>query len=260
MLTLITGAAGGLGRSMAVECARRGYDLFLTDLNEPSLRELACGVTRRFGVNAYCRACDLTDAGQVDAMFEEVDAKDLRFDLLLNIAGLDYEGGFLTRESGKLTKIVQLNIEGTMRMTHAALLRRAGEFYIVNVSSLASLYPMPLKATYAASKRFLLDFSIALGREMAHEHVHVLALCPGGLPTSHEAIAGIAAQGIWGSLTASELGDIAHQHDRPRAARPTRLHPRLCQPRTERRRPPPAGRLDRGSDLCALDRRAEKNG
>ncbi|MEL7610707.1 MAG: SDR family NAD(P)-dependent oxidoreductase [Bacillota bacterium] len=210
MLALITGATGGLGRAMAVECARRGYDLFLTDLSEAPLWELAGGIARRFGSNVRVCACDLTDETQVASLFEEVDGCGEKLGLLLNIAGVDYEGGFLTRESGKIAKIIQLNIEATLRVTHAALNRRAKEFYVVNVSSLASLYPMPLKATYAASKRFLLDFSIALGRELSREGVHVLALCPGGMPTTPENTASLQAQGFWGSVTSHDLGRIAY--------------------------------------------------
>lgn len=212
MIALITGASGGLGRAMAVECARRGYDLYLTDLYDIPLQDLKNGIERQFSAQVHCRACDLTRAADVEALFAAMDAQNIRLDLLLNIAGMDYEGGFLTRESEKILRIVQLNIEATLRVTHAALQRRAQEaFHIVTVSSLASLYPIPLKATYAASKRFLLDFSIALGQELQSENVHVLALCPGGLPTTQEALSGIAAQGFWGNVTTNQLSTVARR-------------------------------------------------
>ena len=51
MNVLITGAAGGLGRAMAVECGRRGYDMFLTDVNEDGLRRVQTGLERQFGVS-----------------------------------------------------------------------------------------------------------------------------------------------------------------------------------------------------------------
>ena len=73
------------------------------------------------------------------------------------------------------------------------------------------MYPMPLKATYAASKRFLLDFSIALGQELKNKDVRVLALCPGGLVTTQEAMSGIAAQGFWGNATTNPLELVAER-------------------------------------------------
>lgn len=107
--------------------------------------------------------------------------------------------------------MIKLNIEATLRITHEILNRRndQGKFYLVFVASLASLYPMPLKATYAASKRFLYDFSIALGEELKAKHVSVLSLCPGGLPTTEEAIRCIQVQGFWGEMTTNRLEGVA---------------------------------------------------
>ena len=146
-------------------------------------------------------------------MLERISGMEQQPGMLLNIAGIDHEGGFAALPEDRIIDIVRLNIEATLRVTHAALTvrDRAKRFIIVNVSSLASLYPMPLKATYAASKRFLLDFSIALGQELKHENVSVMALCPGGLPTTDEALQGIAAQGLWGSLTTNGLGLVARR-------------------------------------------------
>lgn len=213
MTVLITGASGGLGRAMAVECAERGYDLFLTDINQVHLDEIKKGIQCRFGVNVYTKVCDLTDADEVARLFKYVAEQGIQLGMLLGVAGIDFEGGFLDRGCEKIMDIVQLNIAATLRVTHAALAHRdlSKRFHIVIVSSLASMYPIPLKATYAASKRFLLDFSIALRQELKKDNVNVLALCPGGLPTTQEALSGIAAQGIWGSLTTNSLPSVAHK-------------------------------------------------
>ena len=82
-------------------------------------------------------------------------------------------------------------------------------FRVINVASLAAFYPMPYKATYAASKAFLLDFSLALGEELAEQGVTVTALCPAGLPTTQECIAAIEAQGLMGQLTTQNIGAVA---------------------------------------------------
>ena len=213
MMVLITGASGGLGRAMALECAKRGYDLFLTDMHEALLEQIRQGIIRQYNVAVYTKACDLMDAKETEKLFLHIGSLGLRITMLLNIAGIDFEGGFLERDCERLLGIVRLNIEATMRVTHMALRHRSADekFYVVIVSSLASFYPIPLKATYAASKRFLLDFSIALGQELKKEGVSVLALCPGGLPTTKEALQGIAAQGFWGNMTTNSLGTVAHQ-------------------------------------------------
>jgi short-subunit dehydrogenase len=84
MNVLITGAAGGLGRSLAIECARRGYALFLTDINAIGLERIQAGLTRQFSVSVTGIACDLTDEHSVDAMMAFIDEHNIRFDMLLN--------------------------------------------------------------------------------------------------------------------------------------------------------------------------------
>ena len=126
---------------------------------------------RQFDVVVATAACDLTNAESVDKMLDIIDQYEICFDILLNIAGLDFEGVFMERDREKLVGIVLLNNAATLRITHAAINRRrpGKPFTIVFVSSLASMFPMPLKATYAASKRFILDFATSLRQELKRE-------------------------------------------------------------------------------------------
>jgi short-subunit dehydrogenase len=213
MTVLITGAGGGLGRAMALEAAQRGYDLMLTDINASSLEIFRDGLIRQYDVNVNAMPCDLTDSADVKKLFEYIQEKNIALNMLLHVAGIDFEGSFLELECDRLIDIVRVNIEGTLRVLHGALLRRdlQKRFTIVVVSSLASLYPMPLKATYAASKRFLLDFSMALSQELSDQNATVLALCPGGLPTTPGALQGISAQGFWGRITTNSLPVVARR-------------------------------------------------
>jgi short-subunit dehydrogenase len=131
--------------------------------------------------------------------------------MLINVAGVDYEGLFSERRPEELRTIVRLNVEATIEMTRRALHYRdpIQPLHIINVSSLASFYPMPVKAVYAASKRFLLDWSLALNAELRGSGVTVTALCPAGMPTNASCIEGIAAQGLMGRLTTLNVGDVA---------------------------------------------------
>ena len=225
MNVIITGAAGGLGRAFAIECAKRGYNMLLTDINADGLGAIRQGLLCQYDVKVLTYPCDITNDAAVNSMMEYAKQNGLCFDMLLNVAGIDFEGGFTKRDSRQILDIVKLNIEGTLRVTHEVLgaRRRNSPFHIVFVSSLASLYPIPLKATYAASKRFLLDFSIALGYELKSENVSVLSLCPGGLPTTAEAMNGIIAQGFWGNATTNRLEAVAY-NTITRALRGQRLY------------------------------------
>jgi short-subunit dehydrogenase len=209
--TLITGAAGGLGKAFAVECARRGWNLFLTDLRAEPLEILARSLQSVYGISALHSACDLTDFDSRSALLDTLRKEPIRFDALINVAGIDYEGPFCEQNRRQIRSILRLNVEGTLDMIHGVLPLRdpLRPFRILNVASLAAFYPMPVKATYAASKRFLLDFSLALREEVRELGATVTVLCPGGLPTTPEVIEAIEAQGVSGFLTTEDIGGVA---------------------------------------------------
>ncbi len=209
----ITGASGGLGKAFTVECASRGWNVFLTDLRPADLEILASGLRQAYGVEVRCQACDLTDPGAREQLFAALNATRLRFAMLINVAGGDAEGKFYERTREQIRTIVRVNIEGTLEVTHTLLGQRDlyAPFRIINVASLAAFYPMPVKATYAASKRFLLDFSLALREEVRGLGATVTALCPAGMPTTRECIQAIEAQGLMGQLTTQNIGSVAAQ-------------------------------------------------
>jgi len=212
-LVAVSGAAGGLGKAFAVECASRGYDLFLTDLAAAPLETLARSLRSAYGVRIITHPCDLTDPASRGDLYRAARAAGLRFWALINVAGVDYEGLFTEQSSQHIQTIVRLNIEGTLDLTHNLLQLRdpLSVFRIINVASLAAFAPMPVKATYAASKRFLLDFSLALRAELKDLGVTVTALCPAGLPTTPECVRAIEAQGWMGQVTTRDVGRVACQ-------------------------------------------------
>ena len=134
-LVMITGAAGGLGKAFAVECASRGWNLFLTDLRASQLEVLAASLRATYGVKVLALACDLTDADHRAGLFEAIQANQLRFWALINVAGLDYEGLFHECSRQQIRTILRLNIEGTLEMTHALLTYRdpLAAFRIINL-------------------------------------------------------------------------------------------------------------------------------
>ncbi|MHC1781754.1 MAG: SDR family NAD(P)-dependent oxidoreductase [Anaerolineaceae bacterium] len=198
---MISGATGGLGSAFVHECARRGYSLVLTD-RHPQGQEFADLVASSYGVEVLYFPCNLCDPDSRTELFNLLKASELYFWGLINVAGTDFEGAFLERTREQLMGLLRLNIESTMDATYNVLKMRDlnRKFMLINVSSLAAYIPMPFKATYSASKRFILDFSLAL-REEIREFGTVTALCPAGMPTTPECMVRIFAQGFWGKIT-----------------------------------------------------------
>lgn len=207
----ITGATGGLGKAFALECASRGWNLYLTDVDMKKLETLQKGLSRLYESEILYDSCDLIDPDDRALFWEHIHAAGIRFYMMINVAGLDFEGAFIERNIEELKTIIRLNIEATVTMTRSVLDYRDPQekLTIINVSSLASFYPMPLKAVYAASKRFLLDFTRAARQELKKDGVRLLALCPAGLATKAETIRSINSQGLVGEFTTMQIGDVA---------------------------------------------------
>ena len=127
--------------------------------------------------------------------------------MLLNVAGVDFEGGFYERSAEAILKIVQINVEATLRITHMILDHRApGKTVLLNFCvEPCFLLPHAAQGDIRGVQSFLREFACALGQELKSQGVSVLSLCPGGLPTTSEAMSGIAAQGFWGEITTNRL-------------------------------------------------------
>ncbi|MCL4560210.1 MAG: SDR family NAD(P)-dependent oxidoreductase [Chloroflexi bacterium] len=208
---MITGASGGLGTAFVLEAARRGYNLFLTDLR-PDGATFAQTLSTTFGIQARYQPCNLTQPEARLELFDFLRSAGVRFWGLINVAGTDFEGSFLELPRQQFLNVIRLNIEATVDMTHAIIHLRDPErrFMLINVSSMAAFFPMPYKATYAATKRFVLDFSRAI-REEIRPFGSVTALCPAGLPTTPETMRAIFAQGFWGMATTMDTKTVARR-------------------------------------------------
>jgi uncharacterized protein len=207
----ISGASGGLGRSLAAECASRGWDLFITDLNGEKLSNLADALSCAYGISADWYACDMADFNSRTRLLDEMKERGVRLRMAVNVAGVDYEGMFLERSREQILSIVNVNAVSTVDMMHSLTRLRDGEqrFSIINVCSLAGMFPMPVKATYAATKRLLIDLSLALREEFRSINATVTALCPAGMATGEAILKSLDVQGFAGRITTLEVGYIA---------------------------------------------------
>ncbi len=206
---LISGATGGLGSALVTECARRGFNLYLTDMRE-EVAGFAEYLAKTYSIEARGKACDLTSQASRTEFLNAIKMEGVRFRGLINVAGTDHEGAFLERTRDQIMQLIRLNVEATLDLTHEILDLRDPDlkFMLINVCSLAAVSPMPYKATYAATKRFLLDFSYAL-REEIKDFGTVTALCPAGMPTTTENMTAIFAQGFWGQMTTLDTRTVA---------------------------------------------------
>jgi len=207
----ISGAAGGVGSAFANECASRKWNLFLTDIRTDELEKVAAVLSQKYGVDVITHTCNMIDEEDREQMFQVIREKLLVFHLLVNVAGVEYEGMFQEASRKQLSTLLRLNIESTLDVTHEILPLRdeSSTFRIITVASLAAFYPMPVKAMYSSSKRFLLNFFLALREELRFDNITVTVLCPSGMPTLPRIIKAIEAQGLTGKLSMKKVDYVA---------------------------------------------------
>lgn len=204
---MITGAAGGLGKAFVLECAKRGYNLFLTDINESSLKSLADSTRKSQKTDVQYRELDFTNEDSFMAFWKYINLLNYRFHMLINIAGGDTEEAFFNQDAEELLNILKINVNSVIGMTRNIIDYRDEKrtFHIINISSLGGFYPMPLKAVYSSSKGFITNLSLALNYELKDFNAHITTLCPSGMPTNERRKKLIAVQGLMGRLTSQDV-------------------------------------------------------
>jgi short-subunit dehydrogenase len=196
---LITGASGGIGLELARLCARGGHDLILVARNGPKLEELAKYLTGMYGVRTEIVVADLTDPNAPGAIMDEVAARGLGVDVLVNNAGFGDWGLFGRADLARQLSMIQVNVTALTQLTRLALPRmvtqRKGR--ILNVASSAGFVPGPLMAVYYATKAYVVSFSEAIGNELRGTGITVTALCPGPTRTGFAAGAGMSDSNLF---------------------------------------------------------------
>lgn len=184
--TLITGASEGFGKALAFECAYRKMNLILVALPGPELHALADLIMRNYNVDVISIEKDLCKNGSCLELFNEVDALNVRVNMLINNAGI---GSTMLFEEGNISlyeKQIKLNVLATTLITRLFLktLQRNNRSYILNVGSMASFFYLPKKQVYGATKSFIYFFSKSLRKELKKNRIYVSVLCPGGMNTN----------------------------------------------------------------------------
>ena len=183
----ITGAASGMGRTLAVELASRGCHLALSDVNEADLAKTAelAGV---HGVKVTIAKLDVANRDDVFAWADQVARDHGRVNLIFNNAGVSLTVPVESCKISDFEWIMGINFWGVVHGTQAFLphLRASGDGHIINTSSLFGLMSIPSQGTYNASKFAVRGYTECLRMELEMEGASVSATCvhPGGIATN----------------------------------------------------------------------------
>ncbi len=184
-VAVVTGAAAGIGASIAKVFAGQGAKVAIVDLNYDQAMKVAEEILSSGG-EAFAVKADITKDADIDRIFEETWNKSERLDVVVNNAGGGLSTGFFDLQLEEWKRIIDINLTATFRISQKAapfLIKNSGGS-IINVSSLAGRSCSPTAGChYTASKAGVLGLTRHMARELAKYNIRVNSVCPGVVNT-----------------------------------------------------------------------------
>jgi len=190
-VALVTGAARGLGRAIAVCLAGAGAKVACVDIKADLLTE-TINIIRSAGGVAEPWECDVTDSARVNQVVEEVAAKWEGLHILVNNAGVTRDNVLVRMKDDQWDAVLNINLKGTFLFTRAAsrFMMKARFGRIINIASVSGLTGNPGQANYSASKAGIVGLTRTAAKELASRNVTVNAIAPGFIATEMTAALG----------------------------------------------------------------------
>lgn len=203
LYTLITGASAGIGKQIAVNCAKRGFNLYLVSLPGTGLEEFSEELKKTYPVKVESLSIDLRKKKSPKKVYEFAKTNNLSVNILVNNAGLGFNGRLEDMTHKLIDTMVLLNVRASTLLTFLFLkeMKEMEKAYILNISSFGGLSPLPNKCVYAATKTYLFFLTQALNQELKGTNVRVTSIHPNGVK-SERALKNIHKSGLIARIAA----------------------------------------------------------
>lgn len=216
---LITGASSGIGKAYAQEFASLGIHLILTARSEQKLNDLADELRKKYNVNVEVIVLDLAQPNSAQNLFDEIQARNLSVEILINNAGFGKWTKFLDQSVSTYQEMITLNISSVTSLCYLFLPHMLAnkKGIMINISSTGAFQPLPYIAVYGASKSFVLQFTEALAGEYSSSGVKFLAVCPGNTETNFTQVANADTSGMKSSTVEDVVSATVRALDKNKA-------------------------------------------
>ncbi|NKI16729.1 SDR family oxidoreductase [Spongiibacter sp. KMU-166] len=176
---LVTGAAGGLGRSLALAYGRRGWKVAVCDIDRDGLEAVAQQL-RSVGSEVLAAHCNVTVDNDLTDLCKRCEKEWGGLDVLINNAGIASMAAIHKEPMERWQRLIDINLLGVVRGCHSfvPLFRKQGGGHIVNIASIAGIANTPFMAAYNATKAAVISVSETLLVELAPSNIGVTVVCP----------------------------------------------------------------------------------
>ncbi len=183
-VAIVTGSARGIGRTIALELARRGADVVISDVDEAGARSTSAEISA-LGNRSMAIRCDVSQKEQVEALVNETIEELGKLDLFVNNAGITRDTLVLRMTEQQWNQVMDINLNGTFFGCQAAAraMIKARSGRIVNIASVVGLIGNVGQANYSASKAGVVALTRTLAKELAPRNINVNAIAPGFIET-----------------------------------------------------------------------------
>ena len=184
-VAFITGATRGIGRAIALELAKEGYNIALNYRTENEALESLKKEISEIGVECYPVQGDVSKAEDSERMTKEIIEHFEQIDVLVNNAGITKDNLILRMKEEEFTDVINVNLVGTFNITKNVIKYMTKKRYgkIINISSVVGISGNAGQSNYAASKAGIIGFTKSIAKELASRNITANAVAPGFIQT-----------------------------------------------------------------------------
>jgi 3-oxoacyl-[acyl-carrier protein] reductase len=184
-VAIVTGATRGIGRAIALDLAANGADIALNYRQSDDLAQELAEEIRGMGRRALVVQADVSSFDDAQAMVQQVLEEFGRIDILINNAGMNWDGVVWKMTEEQWDRVINVDLKGTFNYTRAVVpsFREQGSGKIVNITSINGLRGKFGQGNYTAAKAGVIGFTKTCARELGRSSVNVNAVAPGLIET-----------------------------------------------------------------------------
>ncbi|MCQ2254797.1 MAG: 3-oxoacyl-[acyl-carrier-protein] reductase [Bacteroidaceae bacterium] len=213
---LITGAARGIGKAIAIKFAQEGANIAFTDLNRDENMEATEKELAALGVKAIGYASNAADFAQTDEVVKQIHKDFGSIDILVNNAGITKDGLMMRMSEQQWDAVIAVNLKSAFNFIHACtpIMMRQRKGSIINMASVVGVHGNAGQCNYAASKAGLIALAKSIGQEVGSRGIRANAIAPGFIETAMTAALSQEVRDEWAKQIplrrAGQVEDIAN--------------------------------------------------